>query len=368
VSSYTSSSDAHRRFTTWFLGLVLVPVSVLFGLSAYLQPLYGDLVRVGAYAENDFGWNKPQQSFPRPLYGNAPYDHYYDVVVLGDSFSTQRPNLQWQNYVVAAKGLSVITLDINKMNLAQVLDSPVFRNTPPRLFILETVERELTRRLQNEPPCVARALPGVVAVAAGSSADEQAVKFQEQALQGWVKPIARDTASREAKLGYARDYLWKGLQRKLRGRASGNAEKIELAGDAPFSSSTRNAMLVFRNDIRKAQWWREMGLPQIGCRIERMRDQAEANGHTRFILMVAPDKLTAYADFLRDTNLRNLSALAELSGHHPDIMPRLDLALTAAIRKGEQDVYLPDDTHWGSSGDRIAAETLLSFLRQPGSL
>jgi len=104
----------------------------------------------------------------------------------------------------------------------------------------------------------------------------------------------------------------------------------------------------------------------MNCRIERMRDQVEANGVTRFVLMVAPDKLTAYADFLADTQSRGISSLAQLAEQQPETLPRLDLALISRIRHGEQDVYLPDDTHWGSSGNRIAAEALLQFLTQRG--
>ena len=79
--------------------------------------------------------------------------------------------------------------------------------------------------------------------------------------------------------------------------------------------------------------------------------------------MAAPDKLTAYADFVSDRKLRNLSALAELSKQNPDSMPRVDLALKSAIAQGVQDVYLPNDTHWGSIGNQIAAETLLATLQ-----
>ena len=43
----------------------------------------------------------------------------------------------------------------------------------------------------------------------------------------------------------------------------------------------------------------------------------------------------------------------------------LPAALISAIHMGEQNVYLPNDTHWGSSGSQIAAETLLTFLRNP---
>lgn len=75
--------------------------------------------------------------------------------------------------------------------------------------------------------------------------------------------------------------------------------------------------------------------------------------------------LKACADFIRNKSLRDISELSELSGYLPEVMPRLDLALIFAIRNGEQDVYLPDDTHWGSIGNQIAAETLLTFLRNP---
>ena len=124
-------------------------------------------------------------------------------------------------------------------------------------------------------------------------------------------------------------------------------------------------MLVYKDDFRKAASWREMGLPEMSCRIERIRQRTEANGQTRFVLLVAPDKLTAYADFLHNKDLSDISALSELSGHLSKVMPRIDLALNSAIHNGEQDVYLPDDTHWGSSGYQIAAETLLTFLEQP---
>ena len=103
----------------------------------------------------------------------------------------------------------------------------------------------------------------------------------------------------------------------------------------------------------------------MGCRIEVMRARVESNGYTRFVLMVPPDKLTAYADYLSDPKLRNVSSLSALADMHPNVMPRLDRSLIKAIRSGKQDVYLPDDTHWGSNGQRIAAETLIAFLSQP---
>ena len=122
-------------------------------------------------------------------------------------------------------------------------------------------------------------------------------------------------------------------------------------------------MLVYKDDLKKIFSLQQIDEQEFDCRIERMRQQVEANGQTRFVLIVAPDKLTAYSDFISDEKLRNISKLSQLSERNKNVIPRIDLALTKAIRKGEQDVYLPDDTHWGSSGHRIAAETLIDFLQ-----
>ena len=363
MSSCTSSSSPHRRFVIGLLGVVLVPVSLLFGVGLYLEPLHGDLTRVGSFAENDFGWNKSQLEFPQPLHEVGSYERYYDVVVLGDSFSLVSPKWTWQNYLAAATGWSVTTLNIGEVSLAQVLDSPVFKKTPPKILILETVEREVPGRMAFAAACEPK--PLLIPISAKPPLLRSAM-LPAGELQALTKVVQRGTSRQDIKLGYARNYLWRSFLRSLPlKRQPGRAVKVQLTGDAPFSSATRNAILVYKNDLRKGQGWREIGPPQMGCRIETMRKQVEKNGQTRFVFMVAPDKLTAYARYVRDDDLRNLSRLAELSGRLPHVMPPLDVALTSAIGNGEQDVYLPNDTHWGSNGYRIAAETLLAFLQTP---
>ena len=377
MSSYTSSSESHRRFVFW----LLFSVAGLFALGVYLQPLnkYSGLTRIGSYSEREFGWNKPQLTFPRTKLefpasaeDSGQYGSYHDVVVLGDSFSRIWPELQWQNHLAATTGWSVATLNINKIRLGQVLASQEFHDHPPRVLIVESVERYLTGVLKRNTSGCGK--PDFDTFKAQSSlqinrgeantAFTMITQFGGH-LPGTTQRVERERAWIEIKLGYVRGYIWNSLLRNLLGDAHTDAAKVALAKDAPFSSVNKHAMLVYKEDFRKVEWWREMGMPELGCRIEKMRKQVEANGQTRFVLMVAPDKLTAYADFLSDKGLRDISALFELSVHLPEVMPRLDLALTSAINNGEQDVYLPDDTHWGSSGNQIAAETLLTFLRNP---
>ena len=189
MSFYTSSSESHRSFVFW----LLIPVVGLFALGVYLEPLYGDLTRIGSYAEKDFGWNNPQVKFQQPLYEIGRYERYHDVVVLGDLFSNVRPHFHWQNYLVAAKGWSVAMLNINKINLEQVLENPVFRERPPKIFIFETVERELPRRITHGKYCDycdAIALPKQAGVTIRPSPVTIPVHVRE--LQGLAKLVERD--------------------------------------------------------------------------------------------------------------------------------------------------------------------------------
>jgi hypothetical protein len=79
------------------------------------------------------------------------------------------------------------------------------------------------------------------------------------------------------------------------------------------------------------------------------------------VVAIAPDKLSAYAPYLR-AKIQQPNTHEELSKVPGLHVLRLDLSLGAAISAGTKDVYLPDDTHWGSEGARIAACTLTDSL------
>jgi hypothetical protein len=69
--------------------------------------------------------------------------------------------------------------------------------------------------------------------------------------------------------------------------------------------------------------------------------------------------LTTYGDYLPDIRLPNLTAqIASTGGLN---ILRLDQTMKAAVASGTEDVYLPSDTHWASTGMSIAADTLIRF-------
>lgn len=199
MSSSISSSDTARRFVIRLLLWVMLSLAGLFALGIYLEPLDGDLTRTGFYSERDYGWRGVQEIFPQTQLAfpasraeTGRYDGYYDVVVLGDSFSYSRPKSQWQNYLAAETGLSVATLYIGQIGLAQLLASRPFREHPPKVLIVESVERRLPAHLKEEVPDCSKA-----SLSDRASGETLAFTSMTQAvkpLPGMVQQAGRDTS------------------------------------------------------------------------------------------------------------------------------------------------------------------------------
>ena len=359
MNFFTSSSDAHRRYVLWLASLALIPTFFLFVLGVFLEPLYGDLTRIGSHSERSFGWSVPQLEFSKPLYTEKKYDRYHDIVVLGDSFSIEWPNHQWQNHLVAASQWSVLTMNAKAIKLDALLRSRVFLETPPAVFVLESVERELPRRISDGLLCDTSATIGAL-----TSNLTPNLPHASSVGSGMARPVERKKDWNDVKLGFVLNFLRNNVSRIFWGVDSTEVKKVKLDRPAPFSSIEKQELLVYIDDFRSADTWRTNGLQQMGCRIERIRKQVEANGRTQFVLMIAPNKLSAYGSFFSGQGVDKSSLLSALAVQHPAVIPRIDLALNAGISNGDVDVYLPDDTHWGSSGHQIVAHSLREFLQK----
>ena len=377
MNSSTTNSEPHARYAIGLLLLVLSALGALFGLGVYLQPVDGDLTRIGYFAERDYGWNGVESRFADtrlllPRSAEDPggrYSEYHDVLIIGDSFSYRAPKRLWVNYLIAATGWSVAIQNINVVRLQDVVQSPAFRNHPPRLVIMESAERELSHHLEENGRTCDTPQPSTTAVTRSTAyvpvAATDAPNW-DVVTSGMMEQNTRSHAWQAINLGYVRRYASNNLARSMFGKPLGSVQ-VKLNRTAPFSSAVNDVMLIYQGDIDKIGWWRETGLGRLECWLEQLRAGVEANRFTRFVMMVAPDKLTVYGDFVGDAGLGHASLLATLAEHRPDLVPRIDLELAAAVERGELDVYLPNNSHWGAIGHRIAATSLLRFLATPPS-
>lgn len=363
------------------LSLAIAGLAVTLGLMAFalwLIPVTGmtkvgagDLTRVGWFSNNNYGNRTPQLVFQPPLFAvkDSP-DRHYDVVIVGDSFAMD-PEKSWPNYL-AARGLSVlvipVTEDLSKENttadverqIRALLETPAFKEHPPGVFVFESIERFLRRRLVNDgAPCVDES-----AQPPQPSAPEGTLPPQPPTLEYATPPAHRleqmhlPPAGRydEEQLTYARDFLAKNVRRMFGWQGDGR----EFALRTPrFSSRKPDRLLVVAQDLRK-KTWTEQDVDQMRCQLLKLQEAVQANGRTLFVALPIPDKLSAYHADLVDRNLP--AGIVERIDDPRLNRPKVEKPIRAAIEAGEIDVYLPNDTHFSTRGHAVTAETVLDFI------
>ena len=344
------------------LGIAFVGIlASVWGLAAWLLPVDGDLARVGGYAENDFGPRAPQAVFDQNLFKVSTdlkdYDKYYDVVVLGDSFSVDQEGrlFGWQNYFINRTGLSMIVFDTRRYWPMEIYELPIFKQHPPKVFVFESVERYLHER---------------VAYFSGMSAPSTAPSTAPSELFAGTKPPGLPVHDQSPNLvpGFDPNHLLGHLgaivQRHL--RLNNQVVEIPLAKKGLFSSPNDTDMLVYFDEFKK-QSLGEKDYADLRKGAAVYQKIIEANGFTRFVLLVAPDKSSTFAPYLKDADRATANLVAELAKAPSLPVPRTDLILAAAIASGKKDVYLPNDSHWGSIGHKLFADALADQLQAPDS-
>jgi hypothetical protein len=355
-----------RLFNAFFLAGFLLILLVGLTVAWRLEPLSGDLARVGSYSESDFGWRSAQIGLGAPHAHEASLGESADIVVLGDSFSIHvndsflspdgRPTYhRWTDFLGARTGLDIALFHHDHYSVDRIVRGPGFRRRPPRLFVYEVTERSLATRLDPVPEdCAA---PG------GGGAPASPLTIGPRRID----PVAAHRRLREdplrPQLGYAVDYL---AHVPAFARRNGDARELTLARGDLFSSRRPDRLLVFREDEVK-EGWDARKWAGFACRLRAIRRAVERNGRTSFLLLVAPDKSTAYAAFVngRPPPPSRLAALMDSPGV-PTV--RLDRLVGDRIRSGARDVYLPDDTHWDSNTHLAVADAVYAALVGGGIL
>jgi hypothetical protein len=358
--------NTHKRYSWWLVGLVVGGISILLTTGFYLQPLSGDQTRLGGYAENDFGWNQPQRVFTKP----APplqrtYEHYSDVLVVADSFSfagnVGQLNYPWQTFLTAKTGLSVSTIihylegletpTYDPFMLHKIINSETFQKTPPRIFIMEVIERQLG--ILYDLPGDCQAEPDITASLTFNPVDD--LKASEWVYRDLTRPPMLE------QLTYAKKYFLRYFKALWEKRSI--VERLDLTTGKLFSNHQSDRLLVYEDDLKKTSW-DDNKLAIIQCQLLKMQNTIQQNGKTLFVAMLVPDKLSAYSKYLRDQSLANISVIERLASNPALHLVRVDLPVKALIDEGVVDVYLPNDTHWAYRGQQAAAEAVAQYLRR----
>jgi len=353
---------SHKKYNLFISIPLVIFLTIVVALGIRIQPHDGGLTRVGGFLEKDFGWNAPQKYFSTLQFTFAKgikYTKYYDIVVLGDSFSRSFPHSQWQNYFVARTGLSLITYDLVGIDIHTFVTSPEFFAHPPRMVIYETVERSFVGRGNswNNGNCQANETPKPDWFPLTTQSSNQ---IFEEHIRNTKTGLLHPNISTSV-------HYIKRLIKKTFNKKSNRALKYALTRNDLFSNRLNNFALFFRNDFNRYAVSKEQFAKAI-CGYYAMQNLFQKNGKTLFVGMVAPDKLTAYFDWIKDFDRDKTHWTTEIDKHPELNMIPLLKALRREIGNGGQDVYLPNDTHWGPNGMKVASDTLYQYLKDSGAL
>lgn len=360
------NETAYRRYVAFLIGAMVAMGLGLGGLALWMGPPSGDLVRIGGWSERSFGWQGPKRGFAEDHYQQTTMEALLlgeaegDILVFGDSFSTKlNGGISWINTLHEETGQGVTFLRLSSFtDVIRFLDSDTFEFEPPAAIVIQTVERSAIGRAHaiydKDLPC--KALPRLRSLDAAQQRKD-ALRRQE---------YYRRTTFNE----FDEVFSWGALviRRWLEGKSK--AIRIQLDRDNLFSNRAADQGLIYADDIRLHRLNALPGNNTDGavegalCGLRQMIARAEP---VPVRVAIAPDKRSVYAEWITTPlpeKFVDVFSLAReaLGANFIDLLQPLNEAANS-----EQDVYYPNDTHWGPIGHRIAGQSIAESLRKsPG--
>jgi hypothetical protein len=327
-----------REFLIVFfvVGLV-VPIAVLH----FLQPLSGDLTRLGLLPEQAFGWNTPQ-----PTIGgrSATVEKLEDaeILVIGDSFSISGV---WQAYAFPPER-KYITLRLGRI----CRDYPGYiasLGKPPKTLIIEVVERNARDVLTVDcAESLLKTVDGKQELRSGGPRVLAHRNGDDPQPSDRQKNIIDGTFGYKYVLGSALYYLFPGVQHRPGSDGGVWIKKVD-DGCRLFSHAECEFSLFLGHDFTR---------PRLGENFKSSKLAIVKTSAERVLVIVVPDKSSVYLES-RDQALRKDEALRALGRELAiEIVPLHATFNDAKFRI--KDLYSPNNTHLSTAGYRELATQL----------
>lgn len=319
-----------------FILITFLVVSVLFwALALHLDPVVGDLTRIGRWSENDFGWNAPQPVIDIAENGRAITRP--DIVVLGDSFSVSN---YWQSALSLKTGKKILTYWYDDVGCIENWIAWAREHPVADLVIVQVVERNFVDWFRNVAPCRAGA-PLPAEVPSGRTASH------------------RPTWPPTLDIKYLFLTALNSIHMTLRPHAAithGDVVNIPIRpGCASFSHRRSTRLLHYIHDLRGMRWTDEDIGEAVG-NVRRFKETVTRAGK-KFLFVVIPNKLSVYQKCLDDRSHIRFPDLTRRLREAGIETPDLQNVFAGNVDR-IVDLYYPDNTHWSTRGYQLAAETI----------
>lgn len=319
-------------FLKYYAVAALLPIGLLFGAGLYLEPLQGDLTRLGNIAEKSWGWRTPQPMLA--VSDNTAASP--TTIVIGDSFSVE--NL-WQSAAQLNGDQIFLTFHWSDIGRPECLAGTILnlkqRYPTANHFIVQTIERSFLQRFlpaqQYGDFCKRDIIPS-------TKAHPGATRIQRLIFDP-KKPLPDLLYSINAGLAESRSYV--------KNSASGDVYISPLTRSDLFSNIKSGLLLFYAEDLQKNNW--TAAEVELAIHNAKMVSETASSQGIKLTYAVVPDKSTIYAPYL---------VQSPFNKNH-DIWSALDKAGVDSIDlhrnfKNEaatvRDFYFPNDTHLSVAG------------------
>jgi hypothetical protein len=333
-----------KTYSQILIGFCALLTGIFWGMSIYLEPIEGDLTRVGGLSENSFGWTKSQPALAAELLNNSPLAEA-DVAVIGDSFSA---TFVWQTKLVEA-GFKVNTaynIDVPWCSdLGDLLRQSGFTG---KYVVIESVERlfqhNLNNQCQKSPAYKTLKIGLAVAPPINRPTKHSILDSGTNFGVGWnLKAFFYDLYL-SAKAAYPRPELIP-------------IDKVRLynLGDCRLFSNKLCQISLFWSEDFSTESFRSLD------RVLEINKNFEQNG-IRAIWVVVPDKSTVYMDYGAFRNNPYVNIWHEF-GKYPELNSLNYGEIFKHQAQTTQDFYLPNNSHLGTTGYLFLGDLVLSKIK-----
>ncbi len=296
----------------------------------------GDLARMG-YAVDSKLFRNNHNELPRQhieIEDNKNFSKV-DVITLGDSFANfggGGKNRYYQDYIASLNGLEVENVrpfaELNFLTALAVLsNNGYFDRVKPRHVIVSSSEKLCMDRFKL-PAALDKNIPL-----------NELLTYKRIHYAGGQQSIQFINTGNLNYLMYSLLYYFSP------NAVFSNTYKVKLSEDF-FSVRNSNTLLFYKNDVRSIKGATDDNVRTLNDNMNRMADLLARKG-IRFYFMPCADKYNVYSDYIVNNKFPK-SVFFEKLRKLPKRYVLIDTKeiLQQELRKGEKDVFYPDDSHW----------------------
>jgi hypothetical protein len=336
----------------WILGFgILYAITLILQTTSWLTPpTIGDLTRIGGLSETEFRSQSVHAEVPPELLLSSPINQA-DILVVGDSFSvsfdgTHRTGLAWQAKLVK-QGLRVATLHWNHAQpmcagFSDWLKGAGFKG---HTVILQTVERELERRLLMTPECT-RARP------AGMDSSFRALPFDPGTSNNGLNWRANLMFGAVSVLHTHRALSAAGPLVIKAPNADQYIRVVPIVDGCKWFSHRSCQRGLFLEDDQNHP---ELSPAHI-VEMAKLNQEAES---WKIFWLVVPNKSSLYLSSPGSDGRANQFAAIERASMGPDLYKTL-----SELKLQQHDVYLPNDSHLSPTGYQAVGTAVVEWVQR----